>query len=195
MGRRPAHPPIPTRLRPLAGAFLVVAVATSSVSELARARAVEAERRRAEADLTAEMAQVLLARAGVEDALPPIGRRLAAVFGLPWASISLLEQGGDARRDALPLSVGGRRLGTLVVPSGLRPSVSARLRERVVPALAAVLDVALERERLVAERVETEALRRSDAVKTAVLPCYAPSRPDALVLELQTVSQWLDVQD
>jgi hypothetical protein len=26
-------------------------------------------------------------------------------------------------------------------------------------------------------------------------PCYAPSRPDALVIELQTVSQWLDVQD
>ena len=151
------------------GAFLVVAVATSSVSELARARAVEAERRRAEADLTAEMARVLLARAGVEDALAPIGRRLAAVFGLPWASITLLEQGGDARRDAFPLSVGERRLGTLMVPSGLRPSVAARLLERVVPALAAVLDVALERERLVAEAVETEALRRSDAVKTAVL--------------------------
>ena len=26
-------------------------------------------------------------------------------------------------------------------------------------------------------------------------PCYAPSRPDALVIELQTVSQWLDVRD
>lgn len=26
-------------------------------------------------------------------------------------------------------------------------------------------------------------------------PCYAPSRPDALVNELQTVSQWLDVRD
>ena len=151
------------------GAFLVVAVATSSVSELARASAVEAERRRAEADLTAEMAQVLLARAGVQDALAPIGRRLAAVFGVPWASISLRELNGDARRDAIRLSVGDRRLGTLVVPSRLHPSVAARLRERVVPALAAVLDMALERERLEAEAVDTEALRRSDAVKTAVL--------------------------
>jgi hypothetical protein len=26
-------------------------------------------------------------------------------------------------------------------------------------------------------------------------PCYAPSRPDALAIELQTVSQWLDVRD
>src|SRR5664279_2593467 len=99
------------------GAFLVVALASSSVSELARARAAEAVRRRAEADLTAEMAQVLLARAGVEDALAPIGRRLAAVFGLPWASISLRELDEDARRDAIALSVGGRRLGTLLVPS------------------------------------------------------------------------------
>ena len=151
------------------GAFLVVAVATSSVSELARTRASEAERRRAEADLTADMAQLLLARTGVEDALVPIGRRLAAAFELSWASISLREQHGDARREAIALSVGERRVGTLLVPAALRPSVAARLRERVVPALAAVLEVAIERERLVAEVVETEALRRSDAVKTAVL--------------------------
>jgi two-component system sensor histidine kinase KdpD len=151
------------------GAFLVVAVATSTVSELARARAAEAERRRAEADLTAEMAQMLLARAGVRDALAPIGRRLADAFGLAWASISLGEQRGDARREAIALCAGERRLGTLVVPGGLRAGVIARLRERVVPALAAVLEVALERERLIAETVQTEALRRSDAVKTAVL--------------------------
>lgn len=151
------------------GAFLVVAVATSSVSELARARAVEAERRRAEADLTAEMARMLLARAGVEDALAPIGRRLAAVFGLAWASVTLDEQASDKRREVIALSAGDRRLGTLVVPAGLRSSLSTRMRERVVPALAAVLEVALERELLVAETVQTEALRRSDAVKTAVL--------------------------
>jgi two-component system sensor histidine kinase KdpD len=60
---------------------LVVAVATSSVSELARARAVDAERRRAEADLTAEIAQALLARAGVEDALAPMGRVLRRCLG------------------------------------------------------------------------------------------------------------------
>jgi two-component system sensor histidine kinase KdpD len=151
------------------GGFLVVAVATSTVGELARARAAEAERRRAEADLTAEMAQVLLARAGVKDALAPIGRRLADVFGLAWVSISLGEQGGDARREAIPLLADGRRVGTLLIPAGLRPNVTARLRERLVPALAVALELALERERLVAETVETEALRRSDAVKTAVL--------------------------
>jgi two-component system sensor histidine kinase KdpD len=150
-------------------AFVAVALATSSVSELARARAAEAERRRTEADLTAEMAQTLLARVDVERALPPMGRRLAAVFGLPWATISLDEESAAHRREAIALSVAERRLGTLLVPAGLRPSLAARLRERVVPALAAVLAVALERERLIAAAVETEALQRSDAVKTAVL--------------------------
>ncbi|MHB1836385.1 MAG: DUF4118 domain-containing protein, partial [Solirubrobacteraceae bacterium] len=45
--------------------FVVAAAAVSSVSELARHRFEESVRRRAEADLTAEMAQLLLAQAGV----------------------------------------------------------------------------------------------------------------------------------
>jgi two-component system sensor histidine kinase KdpD len=151
------------------GAFLVVAVATSTVSELARARAIEADQRRAEADLAAEMAQMVLARAGVHDALVPIGRRLAAAFGLAWASVTLDQNKGDERREVIPLSVDGRQIGALMVSAGLRPGLSARLRERVAPALAAVLEVGLAREQLVAETVRTEALRRSDAAKTAVL--------------------------
>jgi two-component system, OmpR family, sensor histidine kinase KdpD len=150
------------------GTFLVAAVASSTVSEVARLRAVEAERRRAEADLTAEMAQLLLG-GGVRDGLALIGQRLAAIFELPWASLSQEEVAGDARREAIALRAGDRRLGTLVVPAGLSASVVGRLRERVVPALAAVLAVALERERLVAEAVQTEGLRRSEAIKTAVL--------------------------
>jgi two-component system sensor histidine kinase KdpD len=149
--------------------FFVAAVATSTISDRARARAIEAERRRAEADLTAEMAQLLLARAGVEEALGLIGRRLALVFELPWASIALGEAGGDDRRLAIPLSAGGRTLGTLVVPATVPSRVVTRLRDRVVPALSAMLGMALERERLVGEAVQTEGLRRSEAVKTAVL--------------------------
>ena len=150
-------------------AFFVAAVATSSVSEFARLRAAEAERRRAEADLTAEIAQLLLARADVAEALAVIGRRLAVVFELPWATIVLEEAHGDRRRQAIPLHGGGRRLGTLLIPAGLPAGVIGRLGERVVPALSAVLELAIERERLVGEAVRTEGLRRSEAVKTAVL--------------------------
>jgi two-component system, OmpR family, sensor histidine kinase KdpD len=149
--------------------FFVAALVTSTVSERARARAIEAERRRAEADLTADMAQLLLARTGVEDALALVGRRLAQVFELPWATIVLDEQPGDARRTAIPLTVGGRRLGTLVVPATIPPRAASRLRERIVPTVSAMLGVVLERERLIAEAVQTEGLRRSEAVKTAVL--------------------------
>ena len=151
------------------GAFFVAALATSWVSELARHRAAEAERRRAEADLTAEMAQLLLPRAAVTDALALIGRRLAAVFELPWATITLKETSGGGRRLAIPLAVSERRLGTLLIPAGMPDSVVARLHERAVPPLSAVLELALEREKLIADAVQTEGLRRSEAVKTAVL--------------------------
>jgi len=150
-------------------AFFVAALATSTVSDRARVRAAEAERRRAEADLTVEIAQLLLARAGVGEALALIGRRLALVFDLPWATIALGESDADPRRLAIPLSAGERRLGTLVVPAGAPGRLLSQLRERVVPALAAMLGMALDRERLVSEAVQTEGLRRSEAVKTAVL--------------------------
>ncbi|HLI60931.1 MAG TPA: ATP-binding protein [Solirubrobacteraceae bacterium] len=160
--------------------FLAVAVLTCTVTEVARGRALEAERRRDEADLAAETAQLLLA-GGTEEALALVGRRLAAVFGLEWATVtrSTVVDEPDhpvdeptARglplpgRQVLPLPDG---LGSLIVPAGLAPTKLQRLRERVIPALAAVLTVALERDRLTAATVQTEGLRRSEAVKTAVL--------------------------
>jgi hypothetical protein len=57
--------------------IFAAAVLASSVAELARARAVEAEVRRREAVLAAEMATLLLSGGRVADAStrPPIGRR------------------------------------------------------------------------------------------------------------------------
>ena len=96
------------------GAFFVAALATSWVSELARHRAAEAERRRAEADLTAEMARAAAAacRCG------GCARRLSAGgWRCLRASLGDDHAGGDAagseRRLAILLAVGGRRLGTL----------------------------------------------------------------------------------
>ena len=75
--------------------FFVAAILTSTVAVRARGATIEAERRRAEADLTAEMAQ-LLGRSGVDDALGPTARRLAQMFELPWATI-VLERGVASR--------------------------------------------------------------------------------------------------
>ena len=67
------------------------------------------------------------------------------------------------RERSTPCDAAGHRRGpeaALVVPGGT-DGTAARLRERVVPALEALLAAALEREALQAEAVETQALRRA----------------------------------
>jgi two-component system sensor histidine kinase KdpD len=149
--------------------FLVAAVVASAVAELARSRAVEAEQRRREADLAAQLARILLGGTGVEAALGSAAARLADALGLAEASIEL---GPDPRRkDVLVYALRRDELtvGSLVVPEDVSPAVRRRLEERVVPALEALLAAALERDRLQAEVVEARALRRSDELKTALL--------------------------
>src|SRR5437588_1039898 len=93
--------------------FVIVAVATSMVGELARARGREAERRRQEADLAAEMAQLLLGTADVEGALGMAAERLAAAIGVPAAAISLGEPDADGPSLVFELASGGVRIGAL----------------------------------------------------------------------------------
>jgi two-component system, OmpR family, sensor histidine kinase KdpD len=150
-------------------AFLVTAVAASTVAELARSRAQEAEARRQEADLAAEMARILLRGDDLERALPTVARRLSEALGLPSASIETDAVAGDERRAALPLRDGERVLGTLLVPANLPEATLTRLRAHIVPSLEAILGAALERDALLREVVETSALRRSDELKTALL--------------------------
>jgi two-component system sensor histidine kinase KdpD len=127
-------------------------------------RTREAQERRQEADLAAEMARLLLRGTSLAEALPAVSQRLAHALELPSAAIELRAVDGDERRTALPLDVG-----TLLVPAGLPAHVVERLRERVVPALEAILGAAIERDALLREVVETSALRRSDDLKTALL--------------------------
>ena len=151
------------------GVFLATAVVASTVADLARARAAEAERRRQEADLAAELARVLLGEASVEEALPVASSRLASALALPYAAVVLDPAGVSDRQVALPLDAGHGRRAELHVPSGLPAVAMERLRERVAPSLEALLAAALDRDRLHAEVVETQALRRSDVIKTALL--------------------------
>ncbi len=143
------------------GVFLVAAVVASTLSEIARTRAVEADRRRREADLAAELARLLLGSAEPRSALAAAAKRIADALQIDSASIVLEPVGGDDRRAAVPLG----DLGTLMVPAAAEEVA----RERIAPALEALLWAALERERLTREVVETSALRRSDEIKTAVL--------------------------
>jgi two-component system sensor histidine kinase KdpD len=145
--------------------FLAAAVVASSLAELARSRAREAEMRRREADLAAELARLLLGSPAPRVTLPVAAKRIADALDFESATVVLGAVDGDERHAAVPLRDGSRLLGTLVVPV-VAASVA---RERVAPALEAVLAAALERESLTQELVETSALRRSDEIKTAVL--------------------------
>ncbi len=150
-------------------AFLVVAGISSSVAEVARARTRDAQDRRLEADLSAEMARLLLRGSRLDDDLPTAAARLAQALDLTGARIVMDTVEGDERTVAFPLRDGTRRLGTLLVGADTAEASLRRLQERIVPALESLLSAGLEREELLGGVVETAALRRADVVKTALL--------------------------
>src|SRR5271165_252438 len=150
-------------------AFLVVALISSSVAEVTRARTRDADERRREADLAAEMARLLLRGNSLAEVLPTAAARLAQTLDLSSAAIEMDAVEGDERRVAFPLREGTNRLGTLLVGASTSEANLRRLQERVVPALEALMSAALERETLLGGVVETAALRRADTVKTALL--------------------------
>jgi two-component system, OmpR family, sensor histidine kinase KdpD len=151
-------------------AFTAVAVVVSTMAELARSRAHEAESRRAEADLAARLARELLAGARTEEALRATAQSVGDALGIEPATIVLGALDHDSAAQAIPLpGSDGEQIATLLVPRDLAPDTAARLREHVVPSLAALVAVALHRDAVQAEAVETAALRRSDELKTALL--------------------------
>lgn len=151
-------------------AFIVVAVVVGAMADLVRSRAREAERRRAEANLVAALARELLSGSATETALPIVARLLAEALGLRSAAIELGVRSGDDRRQAVALNDRqGQQLATLLVPRQLPSDAARRLQRHLAPPLAALIAVALQRDALQGEAVETAALRRSDDVKTALL--------------------------
>jgi two-component system sensor histidine kinase KdpD len=148
--------------------YLATAVVVSDLAARARRRAAAAEQRERESALLAELATDLLSGRDLEQEIDDIGSRTAAVLGAPRADIEL----GEAHRPPIrcspfPLEVDGRTVGTLYTPEGSDPNPT--VQRRFLPALAALLAVAVDRARLEREALEAEALRRSDLVKTALL--------------------------
>lgn len=151
-------------------AFVLVAVAVSTIAEVARGRAIEAERGRVEADLAAGLARELLAGGHTDEALETTARRLATALRIDSVSIALGIVGATDSQRVLPLRDGERKqIASLVVAHRTSPDTMERLRGEVVPALEALVAIALHRDAMQAEAVETAALRRSDELKTALL--------------------------
>jgi two-component system sensor histidine kinase KdpD len=84
-------------------AFVLVAAVVSTMAEIARTRAIEAERRRGEADLAATLARELLSGEQTQAALGATSRRVAEALAIPSARIELGEAEGGERQVAIPL--------------------------------------------------------------------------------------------
>ena len=149
--------------------FGMVAIASSTIAQIARARASEAERRRREADLAAALARALLGGTGTGEALAGAAAQVADALGLESADLRPGRLDPPRGYRATPLQAGGEQIATLLVPDGIPDEAAARLAEQVAPTLEALIAIGLQRDRMQEEAVETAALRRSDELKTALL--------------------------
>src|SRR6266540_1703970 len=146
--------------------YLVTAVVVSALASRSRRREAEAARRAREASLIADVAGTLLETGQVQDELRDIASRVARVLGARGARIELDSVRRPEQREfAHELRAGERSVGRLF----LEDEPDAEVANRLLPGLASLLAVAIDRERLGRRAVEAEALRRSDAIKTAIL--------------------------
>ena len=125
------------------GVFLVTAVVVSDLAARSRRRATEST-------LLAEISASLLESGDVSAELERIADDAAQALHVERARIVV---GSDAppagKSDRYPLLAGGRRVGTIYVEGPRQGSAAAR--KRLLPALASLLGVAIDRERLAQE--------------------------------------------
>ena len=146
--------------------YLVTAVVVSALATRSRAREEEAHKRALEASLLAEVAGALLESEHVQSELGGISERVAAALGVARTRIELDSvRRPESGESALDLRAGNRDVGRLFLQSEPDPELARRLST----SLASLLAVAIDRERLARRAVDAETLRRSDAVKTAIL--------------------------
>ncbi|MGE0027875.1 MAG: DUF4118 domain-containing protein [Thermoleophilia bacterium] len=161
------------------GVLAATAVITGHLAAGFRRQRAEAEERRRDAELLAEMAEAALGGVGPGPPGPGVAEAAARALGVEWCRIELGPGGAatgatvavvpSAEGFAVPLAGGGRLLGLLVVGPA-RPDAEPRwATPGFAEAVAGLTAVAVERGRLLAGAMEAESLRRSDELKTALL--------------------------
>ena len=123
-----------------------VALVGNFVAGVAAAASASADRRR-EAELSSELAHIVLRTGDLQSAANEAGRHLAAAFNLRFASVELTKAAGDHRPGAIPLHEDDMLVGVLEVPDDLPRTTLERLL-RVVPTLEALLAAARDREKV-----------------------------------------------
>ena len=138
------------------GIFLAIALLSSTLTKLSRLLTIESDARQ-QADLSVDLARMMLRAPDLATTLPAASQRLARALGLRSASIERGAVPSDERHEAFPLHGNG----TLLVPAGLTRPTLRRLRERVVPSLQVLLQAAGEREDVASPaRASRDQLRR-----------------------------------
>jgi two-component system sensor histidine kinase KdpD len=154
--------------------LLIAAIVVGRLAATGRQRAAEAESRalvaaarEREATLLAGVASAILAGQSLAAQLESIGARVAEATGASRARVELAS--APSPRDdelALPLPARAGRVWLYVSRDG---SWDRAQIERVTEALGRLIDVAVERERLAERAAETEAARRAEVARTAIL--------------------------
>jgi two-component system sensor histidine kinase KdpD len=132
------------------------AVVVGFLAARARRRSADAEQRRREANVLAEAAAGLLRGWPLDR----VGEPLAAALRVDALRFVAGDVAPDAGERAIPVQAGRRTVATLLVDEDLQLDDAAA--QRVLPALGALFAVN-------EDALEAEALRRSDALKTALL--------------------------
>jgi two-component system sensor histidine kinase KdpD len=174
------------------GVYLVTAVVVSELATRSRRQAADAGQREREATFLADVSGILLEAEYVQSRLKDVAAAAAAVLDVRGPRIELgsvrRPEPGEASAD---LQVGDRYVGRLFFTGQSPP---AQVAQRVLPALASLLAVALERERLSRAALDAETLRRSDAIKTAVLRAVSHDLRSPLTA-IRAAGEGLDRED
>jgi two-component system sensor histidine kinase KdpD len=156
------------------GVFLVAALVVGRLAATARERAEQAESRarlarvrEQEARLIARVAAEVLAGASIDERLPAIAADTTDEDGRPLIRIVLSSVPAGSKDEHAVRLPTQNRSGWLYVRRDI--GWEREDADRLADALARLIDVAMERERLAAQSAEAEAARRADVAKTAVL--------------------------
>jgi two-component system sensor histidine kinase KdpD len=157
--------------------FAVTAVVTSRLAGGFRRQREEAEARRRDADLLTGLAETALADVGPGRPGERFLAAAAGALGVTRCALVLDPAVGAAAGHVTPSASGfsvpllavGRPIGVLEVGPADPAQEQRWARPGFPQAVAGVAALAVERERLIEATLETEGLRRSDELKTALL--------------------------
>jgi two-component system, OmpR family, sensor histidine kinase KdpD len=154
--------------------LLIVAVVVGRLAALARHREAEAESRASEAlahereaTLLTDVASTILAGHSIAAQLERIGAGLAGALGAQHARLELGSV-PTPQPDEISVRVRSRARPAWLYVSRETSWTPSDL-ERISEPLGRLLDVALERERVAEQAAETEAAKRADVARTAIL--------------------------